>query len=67
MGKKRAKRKSASSRLMVSFQRKQRTALQAIAERSGVSESQVVRVIVDEFLERNSGKNVRFTLTSKES
>ncbi len=67
MGKKQSKRKTSTSRLMVSFQPKQRAALREIAEGSGVSESQVVRVIVDEFLERNSGKKVRFTLTSKES
>ena len=67
MGKKQSKRKTSNSRLMVSFQPKQRAALQEIAEGSGVSESQVVLVIVDEFLERNSGKKVRFTLTSKES
>lgn len=67
MGKKQAKRKNFGRRLMVSFQPDQRAALQEIAQRSGVSESQVVRVIVDEFLERNTGKKIRFALTTKES
>jgi hypothetical protein len=51
---------------MVSFQPCQRTSLQEIAERSGLSESQVVRLIVDDFLERNSGKIVVFKLTTKD-
>ena len=60
------KQESASDRLMVSFRPGQRDSLRELARKSGLSESQVVRLIVEEFLERNYGKEVRLKLAAKD-
>lgn len=67
MGKKASKREKAGDRLTVTFHPQQRAALREIAARNGISESQVVCLIVDEFLARNAGKNIRVTLTTEDS
>jgi hypothetical protein len=60
------RKESESDRLMVSFRPGQRDSLRELARKSGLSESQVVRLIVEEFLERNDGKEVRFKLAVKD-
>ena len=62
----RQRKQTASDRLMVSFRPGQRDTLKKFAKKSGLSESQVVRLIVEEFLDRNAGKEVHLKLTVKE-
>ncbi len=56
-----------ANRLMVSLRSEQREKLQLLAEKSHISESQAIRLIVEEFLEKHDGKEVRFQLTVKDS
>lgn len=55
-----------SNRLMVTFRPKHREAFKDLAEQNGLSEAHVVRLIVDDFLERTAGKEIRFKLAVKE-
>jgi len=60
------RQRAAGDRLMVSFRPGQRETLKDVASNSGLSESQVVRLIVEEFLERNAGRELRLKLAVKD-
>jgi hypothetical protein len=66
MPKRQVKDIASSKRLMVSLRSGQREKLQELAHKSGISESQTIRLIVDEFLERHAGKEMRFKLSVKD-
>lgn len=66
MGNRQQKQGSSSDRLMVTFRPGQRDSVKGLAERSGLSEAQIVRLIIEEFLERNKGKDVRLKLAVKD-
>lgn len=66
MANRRRKEHGDGNRLMVTFRPEQREALKELAEQNGLSEAHVVRLIVDDFLERTAGKEIRFRLAVKE-
>lgn len=65
MANRRRKENGDGDRLMVTFRPEQRKALKELAEQNGLSEAHVVRLIVDDFLERIVGKEIRFKLAVK--